>query len=278
MAVVVALRSPLASLTVAARLSVKLASFGGVIFRLVSVQPPMSTIVLPTVAVKVCVPSVSLAPTGIALTTSEAKLFVSPVSLLTVAPRLSAMAEFSTPVTAKGVSVGASGSTVTVSVAVATVLRLPSISLTVAATLSVKLTSVADVTVRFDNTQEAMLTVVCPVVAVKLLVPSLSVAPTGIAFTTSEASELASAANPLTVTEREPKAIGDPSTPATGAAAQVTVGAKGFTITVSVAVPVDPVAVNTKFKSLTVTIDRLVRVQPSTGTDVLPAVAVKLWP
>jgi hypothetical protein len=55
------------------------------------------------VAVKVLVPSLSTAPSGMALTTSEARLLAglspfAPVSLLTATPRLSAIANPSTPV------------------------------------------------------------------------------------------------------------------------------------------------------------------------------------
>src|ERR1700688_2973568 len=84
------------------------------------------------------------------------------------------------------VSVGASGSTVISSVADVVELRLPSASLAVAAMLKVKLTSVVGVTVKLDSVQLLTSTEVLPVAAVNEWVPSLSVAPSGIALTTSD--------------------------------------------------------------------------------------------
>src|SRR6202022_526616 len=94
---------------------------------------------LPAVAVNVCVPSLRVAPTGMAPTTNEASELASPARPLTVAPRLSAIGDPSSPVSATGASVGASGLTVTLSVAVVTALRLPSASRAVAAVLRGKL-------------------------------------------------------------------------------------------------------------------------------------------
>src|ERR1700752_1329283 len=113
----------------------------------------MSTAVLPALAVKLWVASGRGAPTGIPLTTGDASELASPVRLLTVAPRLSAMAAPSTPVSATGARLGASGLTVTASVALVVVLRLPSGSLLVAASESVKLASFVGVTVRLDSVQ-----------------------------------------------------------------------------------------------------------------------------
>ena len=68
-----------------------------------------STDVLPVVAVKVLTPSLSVAPTGMALIVSVARLLLSPGWPFTVTPRLSAIAVFSTPLAATGVTVGAVG-------------------------------------------------------------------------------------------------------------------------------------------------------------------------
>src|ERR1700751_1373946 len=113
----------------------------------------MSTAVLPVLAVKLLVPSVKVAPTGMALTTREASVLVSPVRPLTVAPRLSAMAAPSIPVSATGARLGASGLTVTASVALGGGLGLLSGALLVAASESVKLAWLVGVTVRLASDQ-----------------------------------------------------------------------------------------------------------------------------
>ena len=101
--------SPLAvSVLVAVRVSVKsLASLaGGVTVRAESVQPVMSAVVLPAVAMKLWVPSLSVAPTGIAPT---CRARVSEPSVSTSAePTVSGIAVFSLPVTGAVLSVGAS--------------------------------------------------------------------------------------------------------------------------------------------------------------------------
>src|SRR5207253_1489979 len=201
-AVVVVLRLPSPSAVVAATLSVKLASLVGVIVRLDRVQPWTSTALWPAEAVKLWLPSLSVAPSGIAPTTSDARLLLSPARPLTVAPRFNAIAAPSTPLSATGASVGASGLTVTVSVAVVVVLRLPSPSAVVAATLSVKLASLVGVIVNALNVQPWTSTALWPADAVKLWLPSLSVAPSGIALTTSDARLSPSLARPLTVAPR----------------------------------------------------------------------------
>src|ERR1700694_3472018 len=96
-----------------------------------------------------------------ALTMTDARLLLSPARLLTVAPRLRAIA-------ATGASDGASGLTVTCSVAVAVVLRLPSASLLVAATLSVKLASLVGVIERLARVHVCTSTEVLPALAVKV--------------------------------------------------------------------------------------------------------------
>ena len=70
-------------------LRVKLVSLAGVTVKLVSAQLETSeTEVLPADAVNVWVPSLSVAQeTGIALTTSDDSVLVSPARPLTVAPR-----------------------------------------------------------------------------------------------------------------------------------------------------------------------------------------------
>src|SRR3979411_1292113 len=80
-----------------------------------------------------------------ALTTTVARELASPARPLTVVPMLSAIDAPSLPRVATGATVGASGLTVTASVAVVVVLRLPSASRVVAATLRVKLASAAGV-------------------------------------------------------------------------------------------------------------------------------------
>ena len=91
-------------------------------------------------------------PAGLML--SVERLLLSPVKPLTVTPRFSAIAEPSTPVSATGVTVAASGFTVTTSVVVvAVVLKLPSPSFSVAATVSVKLVALAALIVSADKFQ-----------------------------------------------------------------------------------------------------------------------------
>src|SRR5260221_6452643 len=113
MLAVLVLPSP--STSVAVR--VKLMSLVVLIFRLDSVQLLTSTAVLVLVAVKLWppAPSLSTAPTGIALTTSDCRLFASPDRLLTVAakvPSASAVPSVAA-VAAPQLTVGASGLTVT---------------------------------------------------------------------------------------------------------------------------------------------------------------------
>src|SRR5207253_1528298 len=124
----------------------------------------------PAVAVKlVPKPAVKSDPTGIALTTSEDRLLLSPAAPLTVTPRLSAIAVPSTPISATGATLGAVGFTVTSSVPLVVVDRLPSASFAVAAIPSVKFASFAGVMVRLDRFQLCTSTEVLPAVAVKLL-------------------------------------------------------------------------------------------------------------
>src|ERR1700694_656048 len=138
-----------------------------------------------------------------ALTMTDARLLLSPERLLTVAPRLRAMAAPSSPVAATGASDGASGLTVTASVAVAVVLRLPSASLVVAATLSVKFASLVGVIERLPRVQVCTSTEVLPALAVKVCpFPSLIVAPSGMALTMTDARLLLSPERLLTVAPR----------------------------------------------------------------------------
>src|ERR1700716_4174526 len=88
-------------------------------------------------------PSLSVGPGGMALTTTVARELASPARPLTVVPMSSAIDAHSIPLVATGATVGASGLTVTASVAVVVVLGLPSASRVVAATLRVKLASAA---------------------------------------------------------------------------------------------------------------------------------------
>src|SRR5215475_14062196 len=88
-------------------------------------HPSTLTDVWPVVAVKVLTPSLSVAPTGIALIVSVARLLLSPARFLGLAPIFNAIGDPSTPVTATGANVGAVGLTVIASVAVAAVLSCP---------------------------------------------------------------------------------------------------------------------------------------------------------
>src|SRR5215831_8779894 len=162
----------------------------------------------------------------------------------------------SNPVTATGLTVGASGLTVTSSVVLA-LLVLPLLLTTVAVAVSVKLTSLTVVMVNLDRFQPLTSTdVVAP--AVNLWVPSLSVSPTGIALTTSDCS--VPPVKLFTVADSVPSGIAVPPVPGV-VAAHLTVGASGLTVTSSVvlAVLVLPlllttvaVAVSVKLTSLTV--------------------------
>src|SRR4029077_8956572 len=277
LAVAVALRLPCASFSVAAMDSVNSAAFAGVILRLVRVQAAMFVDVLPAVAVKEWpLPSLSTAPTGMALTIMEAQLLASPETLLSAAPRFNVTGDPSTPVAATGANVGASGLTVIASVAVVAVLSCPCESFCVAETLRLKFAAFRGVMVRDDSDHPSTLTDVWPVVAVKVWTPSLSVAPTGMALIVSVARLLLSPARFLALAPRF-NAIGDPSTPvlATGA----NVGATGLTTTVSWAVcPFAVVAISVKSMSLTVTIFSEDKVQPARLIDVFPTLAVNEWP
>src|SRR6202165_4784191 len=279
---------PSASRVVAVAVRVKFASLVGVTVRLDSVQPLTLTEVLPALAVKLWPwPSLSVAPTGIELTSSDCSELLSPVRLLMVAASVpSVTAAPSVPgVLAPQLAVGASGLTVTASVTLA-VLVLPSASSVVAVAVRVKFASLVGVTVRLESVQPLTLTEVLPALAVKLWPwPSLSVAPTGIALTSSDCSELLSPVRLLTLAARVPSVTAAPSVPGV-LAPQVAVGASGLTVTASVtlAVLVLPsassvvaVAVRVKFASLVGVTVRLESVQPLTLTEVLPALAVKLW-
>ena len=118
------------------------------------------------------------------------------------------------PITGPVVTVGASGLTVTSSVATfELVLPAPSVAVTV--TLSVKFVSLGGVIVRLDSVQPATLTEVIPLEAVKVWasVPSVSFAPTGIPPTMSEVRLTLDA---LSVAEAAmvPSEIAVPSVPA----------------------------------------------------------------
>src|SRR6202047_3102596 len=102
-----------------------------------------------------------------ALPTKVASAVAPPDRPLPVVRRLSAIEAPSSPLLATGATVGASGLTVTASLAVVVVLRLPSASLTVAATLSVKLTSLVGVMARLARFQLWTSTEVVAAVAVE---------------------------------------------------------------------------------------------------------------
>src|SRR3977135_1184269 len=103
-----------------------------------------------------------------ALTTTVASELASPARPLTGVPVLGAIAGPASPLLATGATVGASGLTVTASLAVVVVLRLPSASLAVAATLSGKLTSLVGGMARLAPFQPWTSTEVLPALAVKV--------------------------------------------------------------------------------------------------------------
>src|SRR5258708_39991071 len=114
----------------------KLVSFGGVIFRFERFQLSTSTEVLLLVATKQFLPSVSTAPTGIPLTTSDCTLSLWPGRLLTfavIAP--SAIVVPSTPLSACGGHVTFGGVSSTVIDCVASGAGLPAESETSAVTV-----------------------------------------------------------------------------------------------------------------------------------------------
>src|SRR5205085_1167819 len=135
------------------------------------------------------------------------------------------------------------------------------------------------VMVRLDKFQELTSTALLVAVAVKLWRwPSLSVAPIGIALTTSDWSVLVSPVRPFPVAARVPSAIAEPSVPGV-LAPQVMLGASGLTFTASLVVAVVAlpsasrtvaVAVRLKFVSVIGVMVRLERFQALTSTEVLP--------
>jgi hypothetical protein len=186
--------SPLLSWVVAVTVRLKLTSLAGVTFSAARFHVATSTVVVPVMAVNVLTPSVSIAPTGMALTTRDFRVLVSPARLLTVlvmAPRV--MPEPSTPDegAAAQPTVGATGVTVMASVVVEDVV-LPSASLVVVAMERLKLTSLAGVTFRAARFQVDTSTDVVPAMEVKVCVPSEMMAPTGIALMTTDETVLAS--------------------------------------------------------------------------------------
>src|SRR5207237_51166 len=107
----------------------------------------MSNMPLRPVTVCVLVPSVSTAPAVAPLMFSVARLLLRSEERRVGEEWFSAMAVPSTTVAATGEDVGGVGLTVTASVLVVVVLRLPLASFSVAATVSVKLLSFAGLTV-----------------------------------------------------------------------------------------------------------------------------------
>src|SRR5690242_21173525 len=110
--------------------------------------------------------------------------------------------------------------------------RLPSASRCGAVTVGVKSVSVLGVVIRIAKDQPRTSMAVCPALAVKLWpLPSLRVAPTGMALTTSDARELLSPVSPPTVALIVPNLIDAPSTPISAEGDQLTVAASGLTVT-----------------------------------------------
>src|SRR3981189_1284313 len=103
------------------------------------------------------------------------------------------------------------------------------------------------------------------------------------ALTITEAMLLLSPARPFAAALSVPSAIDEPSVPSSLPGDQFTVGAKGFTVTASLAVATPlvlwvAVKVSVKFASLAGVMLRPDRFQASTSVELWPAVAVKLWP
>src|SRR5258708_31174352 len=96
---------------------------------------------------------------------------------------------------------------------------------------------------RLARVQPAILAIVLPAAAVKLRVPSVSVAPTGIAVTIRDCSVLLSPARPLIVSVRVPRRIADPSrTRFNSSHAIIAVAGLSVTDSVALAVLVLPLA------------------------------------
>src|SRR5882724_7305523 len=288
--VVVALSPLESSVLVAVTVRAKPASLlaGGVMLRDGRVQPETSTAVVPKVAVKLCVPSLSVAPTGMApiCTVRVSEPSVSVRAGLTV----SAIAVSSLPEAGATASAGASATAVTVTGRLAVVVAVSplEISVLVAVTVSVKSASLSDggVTASDGKVQPETSTAVLPRVAVKLWVPSVSVAPTGMApiCTVRLSDPSASTSAGLTVS-----AIAVSSLPPAGVTARAGASATAVTVTARLAVVValSPlensvlVAVTVRAKSASLWAGGVIAsadsVQPETSTAVLPVVAVKLW-
>ena len=126
----------LTSWSVAVTVRVKLVSFGGMIFRSERFQLFTSIKVLPLVAVKLFVQSVSTAPTGMPLTTSDCTPLLRPGRLFAIAeivPR--AIVVPSMPLSACGDHVTFGGVSSTVTACVASGAGLPAVSETSAVTV-----------------------------------------------------------------------------------------------------------------------------------------------
>src|SRR2546423_1713608 len=134
-----------------------------------------------------------------ALTTSDCSELLSPVRPLIVAASVpSVIAAPSVPgVLAAQLTVAASGSTVTVSVAVAGALRLPSASRAIAARLRVKFVSLLGVTVRPARFQPARSAAEPPALQALAYLAWLRMAANRIALTTRDVRLLAPPACPL---------------------------------------------------------------------------------
>ncbi len=227
----------------------------GVIVSWDRVQAEISTEFCVAVAVKLCpvspVPSLRVAPTGMAFTTKLDSAFLSPSRELTVGEaRLRAMAVFSTP-TAAGpsvASVGAAGSTVIGRDVLAMEDLLPSPSVSCAVTPSVMPPAPVGTIARLAIVQPALATsmkLFVPV-AVNECAPSVRVTPLGMPLITSEVSVFESPEALATVTPMS-SGIGPFSAPETlvtdrvGAAGLMTrdsVADTDLTLSVAVAVSV----------------------------------------
>ena len=271
------------SVLVAVTVSVKSASLsaGGVMVSAARSQSETSTVVSPGAAVKLFVPSVSVAPSGM----SESSVVSTslPSRSVSADSRLSAIAVSSSPAVGAVIRIGASatGLTTTLRGAVVTAVTVPSVL--VAVTVSVKSASLSagGVMVSAARSQSETSTVVSPGAAVKLLVPSVSVAPAGIAAISVARLSLASRSVRDEVIS---SAIALSSSPTAGAVVTTGASATGLTVTSSgavvtaISVPSVLVAVTTSEKSASLSAGGVIvsaeSVQSETSTVVSLRVAV----
>ena len=218
--------SVLVAVTVSTKFSSLLA--GGVTLREERSQSETSTVVSLGAAVKVLVPSVSVAPSG--MSESSVVRTSLPSTSVREDAMLSAIGISSLPAAGAVVTTGASatGLMVTSSVSVVTAVSVPSVL--VAVTVSVKSSplSAGGVMLSAERSQVETSTAVSPGAAVKVLMPSVSVAPSG----TAEISVVSASLPSRSVREDSiSRPIGVSSLPAAGAVETTGASAMGLTTT-----------------------------------------------